>query len=869
MFRSSTVALLVAVLLFGQPDPPKLLLPSTVAPLSYEARLRLTPGVDMFDGKVTIDIEVRQPTAIVWLHAKDLVLKKAHVGELEANVAAGPNDFVSLSLGETLQPGRTRITIDYTGNISRVLTDGMFQQLYNGNWYIFTKFEPVTARRGFPCFDEPSFKTPWQLTLRVPRELNTFSNTPVEGETDESDGTKTVRFARTKPLPTYLVALSVGPFDVVGAGSVGRNKAPAHIIVPRGRSGEAAYGAEVTPKAVQLLEDYFGIPYPYEILDQVVVPVTTAWGAMENAGLIAYGQFLLAKPGEDTLPRQRGRLSTMVHEMAHQWFGNLVTMKWWDDIWLNEAFASWLASQIIDKWHPEWKVITSVVAAADGAKTSDTLVSSRKVRQRIETPGDIGLAFDGITYTKGSALLGMFENWLGNGTFRKGIQAHLTRHAWKSATTDDLAAALSAAAGRDVSAAFGSFLDQRGIPLVTADVRCNGNKPLLEVKQAPFVPLGSTDNEKRLWRLPICVRTNDGRECVELSAERQQFPLKAGAGCPEWFHANENGAGYYRVLYEGQWADRLTQGGVRLSGSETVTLLQDAQALVNAGKMDAGKALSLAKHFSDSPEPSIVIAATRVAGSLSQLIPDDLLPNYARFVRLWLGPRAYELGWEPRDGDSDDTKRIRLALVPFVAIDGRDEQLARTARQIAEEWLTNRNSVDRDVAPQALLVAARYGDRKLFDRLVKELRGSKEQLDRFIIIGAFSAFPDTAIVNAALDLVLNSGEGLDPRELRFVISPRWPETRAAVWDYVKQHFDELNRKLPGARGIPYGATLPATAAGFCEESRATEVAVFFRPRVSAMSGGPRNLNSAVESIRLCSVRRVALEAGLRRFLNAE
>ena len=869
MVRRFAFALLPAVFLFGQGDPPKLLLPGTVAPISYEARLAITPGADAFNGQMTIDVEIPQATATIWLHAKELQLKKVSVGDLDAVVHVAANDFVSLSVPKTLQPGRTRITIDYTGTASRVLTDGMFQQQYNGDWYTFTKFEPVTARRAFPCFDEPSFKTPWQITLRVPSAQKAFSNTPVEKETDEGDGTKSVRFARTKPLPTYLLAMAVGPFDVVDVGPVGRNKAPARIIVPRGRSAEAAYAAETTPKAVQLLEEYFGTPYPYEKLDQIVVPITTAWGAMENAGLIAYGQFLLAKPTEDTLPLQRGRLNTMIHEMAHQWFGNLVTMKWWDDIWLNEGFASWLASKLADQWHPEWKVKASTVAAADSAKTSDTLVSSRKVRQTIAAPGDIGLAFDGITYVKGSSLLRMFENWLGEETFRNGIRTYLKRHAWKNATTDDLSAALSNAAGRDVSAAFSSFLDQRGIPLLTANLRCGGSQPVLELSQVPFVPLGSTDTEKRLWRLPACVRWNGGQECFELKTERQQFPLKAAAGCPDWLYGNEHGAGYYRVIHEGQWSDRLTQGGARLSGAEAVTLLQDVQALVNAGRIDAGKALTLAKYFSDSTEQSVVTTAIRMAGSLSQVIPDELLPNYARFVRSWLGPRAHQLGWEPRDGESDDTRRIRLTLVPFVAIDGRDEELVRSARQVADKWLMDRNSVDRDVAPQALIVAARYGDRKFFDRLVRELRASKDQRDRLNLVGALAAFRDPDIMKSALDLVLNGGEGLDAREVRFVISNRWRETRAVVWDYVKQHFDELNTRLPGARAIPYGATLPQMGEAFCDETRAAEIQAFFQPRVPSLNGGQRNLDSAVERVRLCSARRVALESGLRSFLNGQ
>jgi cytosol alanyl aminopeptidase len=309
--------------------------------------------------------------------------------------------------------------------------------------------------------------------------------------------------------------------------------------------------------------------------------------------------------------------------------------------------------------------------------------------------------------------------------------------------------------------------------------------------------------------------------------------------------------------------------GARLSNPETVALLQDVQALATAGKVDAGKALAIGKHFSGSTDYDVLTAAIRIGASLSPFVPNDLLPNYEGFLRSWLGARSHQLGWEPGSGETEDTRRIRLALVPFVAIDGRDEELARAARQLADRWLVDRNSVDREVAPYALLVAARYGDRTFFDSLVKELRRSEDQQDRNTIVFALAGFPDAGIMRSALDLVLNGGQGLDPREVREVISSRWRETRATVWEYVTDHFDELNAKLPGARGIPFGATLPMIGAAFCDPARAAEVEAFFKPRLASLSGGQRNLDSSLESIRLCSARRVALEPALRSFLSGQ
>ena len=296
----------------GQSEPPKLRLAMSVHPVRYSADLRMTPGEDRFNGSITIELEILQPVSTIWMHAKSLTFDSTTIRiaghDQPARVTpASDNDFISITTGETLPAGHATLQIAYSGEVSRGLTDGAFQQQEGKDWYIFTKFEPVTARRVFPCFDEPSFKVPWQLTLHVPKDLKAFSNTAVLSEKDESNGMKEVRFGETKPLPSYLVAFAVGPFDVVETGLVGKNRRPSRIIVPRGRASEAAYAASVTPKLIEMLEDYFGTPYPYEKLDQIVVPLTTAWGAMENAGLIAYGDFILSPKDQDSDLRQRGR----------------------------------------------------------------------------------------------------------------------------------------------------------------------------------------------------------------------------------------------------------------------------------------------------------------------------------------------------------------------------------------------------------------------------------------------------------------------------------------------------------------------------------------------------------------------------------
>ncbi len=405
---------------------------------------------------------------------------------------------------------------------------------------------------------------------------------------------KEVRFGETKPLPSYLVAFAVGPFDVVETGPVGKNRRPSRIIVPRGRAAEAAYAASITPKLIEMLEDYFGTPYPYEKLDQIVVPLTTAWGAMENAGMIAYGDFLLSPKEQDTELLHRQRAEVMEHEMSHQWFGDLVTTAWWDDIWLNEAFASWLSSKLLNEWKPEWNI------KADAARTlyvmrSDSLTTARKIRQPIEAPGDIANAFDGITYGKGEAVIGMFENYMGPKEFQRAIRQYLSEHAWGNATSEDLLATLDKVSGQGVGAAFSTFLNQVGFPVVSVKVSCTdtahasaASTARLELEQRRFLPVGSPGATDAVWSVPVCASWGDSggthQQCSLLTKASDHFDLKDSTGCQAWFFADANAAGYYAASYDAELAQKLIKNGLpHLKADESAATLRGIQLMFSSG----------------------------------------------------------------------------------------------------------------------------------------------------------------------------------------------------------------------------------------------------------------------------------------------
>ena len=860
---------------FAQLVPPKLRLPANVRPSAYVADLQLTPGKDDFSGSIDIQLEVLKPLSTIWLYANSLKVQQAELRTsaqaLTPKVKLWPNDLVSFSLPSSILAGTASLRIVYSGEVSRTLTDGAFQQKQSragqpDDWYIFTKFEPVTARRVFPCFDEPAFKVPWQLTLHVPEGMKAFSNTSAEHTRNEPGGLQTIRFARTQPLPSYLIAFAVGPFDVVPTAPVGKNHRPSNIIVPRGRASEAAYAVSVTPKLIELLETYFGIPYPYEKLDQIAVPLTTAWGAMENAGLIAYGgRYLLSPPSQDTSLRQQGRTSTMEHEMSHQWFGDLVTMQWWDDIWLNEAFASWLSSKLLDDWKPEWH-IQADQARSTYVMRSDSLTTARKIRQPIESPGDIGNAFDGITYGKGQAIINTFENYLGAEVFRKAIQTYLTRNASGTASSSDLLAIIDRTApGKHAGAAFNTFLNQVGFPLVNVALECRQDADKgsaaattrLTLSQQRFVSAGSPPAPNETWQVPVCTAWQDGagvhRTCNLLAEPSHTFALSKAQGCPAWLFADAGGAGYYAVTYEPLLGEKLlAKSALPLQPVENATALRNVQILFESGIGNLKQHLQFAAKDSTASDAGLVRQAAGMIGRMAKVVPDDLQPQYRELLHSLYEARATRLGWSIKPGEEQETRLLRMEIVPLLATLGEDKGLQAQAVQRARAWLKTRSSVDPDLVASILYSAAWVGNREFFNELVTAIKNTKIQLERSWMIAALPGFRDPALAEDALNLIFD--KDIDPRELQTNLFAASEPNRELTWQFIQRNFDKLNARLPGARGIPMGAILPRATAGFCDAAHANQVESFFRPRLAELPGGARNLSNTLESIRLCAAR---------------
>jgi alanyl aminopeptidase len=849
------------------PQPPAFRLPATAAPQRYKVNLTVAPDKDTFSGTVDISINLRESTSVVWINAEKLNVRHASLSvnsqTLAARVIPEPKDLLGFSFDHAVGPGFAKLHVEYEGEISRKDMAGIFQVKEGGHWYIYSQFENIAARRAFPCFDEPGFKVPWQLTLNVPSGDGAFSNTPVVSEKPTAGGLKTVVFAETKPLPSYLVAIAVGPMEIVDGGHTGAKKTAVRVIVPKGHSAEAQYAAKSTADLVNLLEKYFGIPYPYEKLDSVAIPY--AGYAMEHPGLVTYGATIITMKADAPLATKQISASVIAHELAHMWFGDLVTNAWWDDIWLNEGFASWMGNKVVNEYQPSWKSNVDQLNSYQTAMGTDELVSSRKVRQEILSDDDIENAFDNITYNKGSALLTMFESYVGPEKFRAGIERYLHKYSWKNATSAQF---LQEVGGSDATfaKAFSSFLDQAGVPLVTAKLKC-GAAAKVELSQERFLPLGSQGKLDQRWEIPVCVKypsaDSEARECTLVTNKNQSLALSKARGCPAWFDGNAGGAGYYRVSYEQSTLGALAQNEKSLTGEERVSLLGDVSA-VTKGRLPMGEAMAIVPKFAADPESVVVSKTVSIVGALDDhLVPDQLRPNYRRYLSDQYKNRADSLGSKDKPDDTPDARLLRPQLFAVLANRAEDPQFIAEARKLALAWLEDHSAVDKNMLGAVLRSAAAHGDRDLFDKLHEAAKKETEEEVQETVLGAMGQFRDPEITKAALALLMT--DEFDIHASLFEIlggATTWPQTRDVAYDFVKQNWDTLVAKLP----TDWGAFLPYVARDYCDAQHRADAETFFTGRSTKFSGGPRDLAQSLERISLCEANKNFNQASVTEFL---
>jgi cytosol alanyl aminopeptidase len=859
--------------------PPRLKLPRHVRPLHYALDLIVVPEAERFQGQVAIEVEVQRPTASFWLHSLDLTVREASVevaGERRAVTLTQltPEGVARVEAAAPIPAGRATLRVAFEGAWNPHL-EGLYRVRSGGAAYAYTQLEAIDARRVFPGFDEPAFKTPFDVALQVPEDEVALSNAPAAGEERLGNGLKRVRFATTPPLPTYLVFAAVGPFDLVTPPPLPPNEVrarplPIRAAVPRGTGARFAFLLEATRDLVPLLERWFGIPFPYEKLDQVISP-DFPWGGMENAGAILFSDERAAfEPGRSGEEKRVAVGRLLAHELSHQWFGDLVTLDWWEDVWLNESFATFMAWKAVERWRPDAHQPEEVAIRVDEAMQKDALAGARAVRQPLRRMDDVNDQFDALSYAKGASVLRTFERFMGEERFREAIHSYLGANAHGTGTTDAVLAALSRSAGRDLGPAFHSFLDQPGAPLVDARAVCDAAGPRLEVDVTRYRPVGSRAGPGGPFAVPVCARYEAGgtlgEACTLVERGHGTLPLPA---CPRWVMPAAGGTAYYRWALDPADLARLRDAGfAHLARAERVSYGQALRAAARAGRLPYGDALAAlaplsrdgARRVATSPVPALDEA-------LDHLVPLEARVRARGRAADLLRPRLRELGLEPADGEPLERRRLRADLAEFLVQVARDPETTRAlaAAGIAYAGLPDGRfhpeAVCPDLAETALAAAVMGGDPSFFDALERRLHATEDGEERARILAALGAARDPVLSSRALALASDPRLRVHERGKTLLAQAEHPETREAAWKALQSGWDAISSSM--ATGL--AEKLPDVAAKLCDRARVPVVQKFLTPRVEHMPGARRRLAEALESIELCAALKDAQGASAAKY----
>jgi alanyl aminopeptidase len=859
-------------------DVPTGPLPRSVVPSEVALELRIDPAQPRFSGHVRIEVEVAKPTGTIWMHGRGLNITRAqylpqHGPAIDLRTSeADVSGVLEVTAARTIPVGKGVIAMDYDAPFGEL--QGAYKVKPDGRDYVITQMEPLGARTAFPSFDEPSFKQPWDITLIVPEADVAVANSRQTSTEKLADGWKKVRFARTEALPSYLVAFAVGPWDVPQGPDIapnGTRTTPIKLrgIAASGQGGRMHYSLAHTPEIVRALEDYFDIPYPFDKLDNVAAPDFWA-GAMENAGLIVYRDSLMFPDETSAVSRRQSFWGVSAHELAHQWFGDLVTMRWWDDLWLNEGFATWMGNKIHGQLQPDAHTDRGLLEGALRAMGADSLASTRRIHEPIKDFTDIQSAFDGITYQKGGATLAMFERYIGEDNFRTGIRHYLKAHARGNATSADLIAAVAAQSGDPdgVGKAFFSFIDQPGVPFVKVALECvAGKTPALLLEQQRYLPLGSSASADQTWGIPMTVRYADGaavREQKALVTGRQaRLELTQAQHCPTWVMPNAYGAGYYRFGLTAGLQQSLSAAFAKLDEREQRVYADSVTAAYGAGQLTPSQLLAALPQFASATVRQTVTAGMSGTEWMAEHLLDDEAAR-TRFHGEIAGiyrPRLQQLGLSPKPGETDDDRLLRTTLVSFFAEtledqtvrDALDKQ-GRAVLGLDADGKLHVDAMSQDLRGTAMVVAVQEGGAHAFDVAEAQLRASEDAVVRGQLLGALGSARDPALAERARALVFEPGL-LRRNEIATVAGQQSddPASRPAVRQWVDTHFAELEKRL-----APAGANLVGLyAAGMCSDQDATALQQAFAKRMQDIEGGPLELKQTVESIHLCAAQKAA------------
>lgn len=824
-----------------------------VQPLAYRLDLTIDPAQPRFGGHVEIDVHLAAASPMLYLHGRGLAVTRAVAMVAGRTVEGswqqrGPGGVAQLTFPDPLPAGPLTLAFDYDAAFSDSPA-GMFRVEVEHAWYSWTQFQSIDARAAFPSFDQPGFKTPFTVTLRTPPGLAAISNGAEQGRPGIENGLAVHRFAPTLPLPTYLVAMMVGPFasldGTVPPGPRRRAPLPLRIVSTRPNADRLAFAMEGTQQIVQLMESYFGGAFPFPKLDQVTTPVLP--GAMENAGAALYRDDILVLDARSPVLQQREFGMIVAHEIGHQWFGDLVTPAWWDDIWLNESFANWIGYRIGDDWRPELGIGGDALMAGYEAMETDALLAGRPVRQPIAVSSQIDSAFDSITYGKGGHVVGMIAAWLGDARFREGVQRYIAAHRLGSATSDDFFAALADIAGDPrLVPAMRSFVEQQGVPLLA--LRQSGER--VTVTQLRYTTAGVATPDSH-WIIPLCLRRGDVRRCMLMDRRTQAFTL-GGTG-PVF--PNAGGTGYYRFeLTERHW-DELIAGADKLTGGEALALVDSLSASIRGGRGTIDEMVQLARKLIRHPDPHAADAPDK---ALARLVRENIVSSEGRRGFRLLRERLYvpllkDYGFDPRAGayaqEAPSRSQRRVQVVAALVGTGRGGEVRRRLTQATDAYLAGDiRALDPAWFDHALDLYLFAQGESAARALVDKALASEDPVFRPAALAAAARTGDKSMAAWLLaldDPRLREGE---KRDFLDGIMSR-TATREFGYEWAVKHLDRL---LAGSDGQFLSTRLPQVLGRFCSVSWASRLSRDFRERLAGTPGA-LELDRAIERVRNCGL----------------
>jgi aminopeptidase N len=841
-------------------------LPTGVTPDHYDLTFSLDLAKARFTGKTAIDVRVAQPTGEIRLHALELDITSASIsagGQTQiAKVVLDPDQqTATLSVPRSLPAGRARIEIAYQAALNQQLR-GLYESKGRTRSYAVTQFESTDARRAFPCFDEPAFKATFAVTVVAARGDVAIANGRMVSDTPGPQPDQhTMKFSTTAKMSPYLVALAIGDFECLSGTSDG---VPIRICATPDKKAMGAIALESAEQILSYLNRYHTIKYPFEKLDVVAVPDFAA-GAMENVAAIFYRETdLLAESSGASLNTRKTIVSILSHEMAHMWFGDLVTMQWWDDLWLNEGFATWMASRPAASMKADWRMDVSEALENQTALGLDSLKSTHPIHVTVNTPSEIESVFDPISYEKGASVLRMVESYVGADAFRKGVNAYLEKHQYANATSEDFFAAVTSASGKPVDRVMGTFVLQPGVPQLDVTTSCAGNRASVTLRQSRFLADGSSSPGRERWQIPVCLKApGSASSCVVLTEPTQTFPV--GESCGPWVFANAGGRGYYRTLYSGDALKAIARDvQSALTPAERLSLISDEWALVRAGRHTVDNYLDLAAGFGRESVPEVLnFVTSRLNFVDSYLTTTANRAAFRAFVRSLFEPAYREIGFDRASGDSEERRSLRNAVLGALGGTADDPEVVDKATRAVREALGEGAALDPILAGTLVNVAATHGDASLFDLLTRAAAKATSPDEHYRYLFALSSFENPTLFARALEHARSADLKSQDTALYLGAFLGNDAARDRAWTFIKAHWSEL---LPKINVAGSDINLVSSLSAFCSTDARDDIRAFFASH--PLPTASRALQQTFERIDNCVATRQKQQAAFDRWVSS-